>query len=435
MKLRDIPKIVLADSSNPLSAREIWSEAMRRGLDKEAESKGKTPDATIAAYLYTNSKGNHSLFVAVGAKPTRFRLAEKRPDQTLLPFPLEVASPTRQPITSGESLKKESKFLAPCIEVLKERAPTAMGIGEIVKAVMAIHPDLQWKRSNGAIRAALLRAARMGRIVGKVADSRPPKFFFVPVVDGVQPSIPPSEPPIPRQTPPNTASSPLEQVGWVYILTNPSFREDWVKIGKSSRPVDVRSKELDNTAVPLPFEIFATLKTAKYEIVEKQMHKAIDRLTQLRIRKNREFFNIDPQKAYEQLSDLAESLDDAELLRYENNRPINKIPQQPCPPIRKRSSRSAPRSSRAEPTPHKNHHPPLGVWPTYTALAKAIANKNGKPGTAGGIQQKLTNFWVPSRRRYAKANVTTRQMLESFKIIFDSEGFVKSCANVPYPLP
>lgn len=39
--------------------------------------------------------------------------------------------------------------------------------------------------------------------------------------------------------------------GYVYILTNPSFREDWVKIGKSSRPVDIRSKELDNTAEPL----------------------------------------------------------------------------------------------------------------------------------------------------------------------------------------
>ena len=49
----------------------------------------------------------------------------------------------------------------------------------------------------------------------------------------------------------------MKEVGYVYILTNPSFREDWVKIGKSSRPVDIRSKELDNTAVPLPFEIFA----------------------------------------------------------------------------------------------------------------------------------------------------------------------------------
>ena len=48
--------------------------------------------------------------------------------------------------------------------------------------------------------------------------------------------------------------------GFIYILTNPSFREDWVKIGKSSRPVDVRSKELDNTAVPLQFEIYSTLR-------------------------------------------------------------------------------------------------------------------------------------------------------------------------------
>ena len=58
-----------------------------------------------------------------------------------------------------------------------------------------------------------------------------------------------------------------KEPGYVYILTNPSFREDWVKIGKSSRPVDVRSKELDNTAVPLPFEIFATMKTTKYNEV------------------------------------------------------------------------------------------------------------------------------------------------------------------------
>ena len=85
--------------------------------------------------------------------------------------------------------------------------------------------------------------------------------------------------------------------GYVYILTNPSFREDWVKIGKSSRPVDVRSKELDNTAVPLPFEIYATLKTVKYSKVEKQIHKQIDRLTDLRIRQNREFFNIPPSVA------------------------------------------------------------------------------------------------------------------------------------------
>ena len=114
----------------------------------------------------------------------------------------------------------------------------------------------------------------------------------------------------------------MKEPGYVYILTNPSFKEDWVKIGRSSRPVDVRSKELDNTAVPLPFEIFATLKTVKYDIVEKKIHKAIDRLTDLRIRQNREFFNIKPDLALEILRDEATLLDDAEIVLYENNQPI-----------------------------------------------------------------------------------------------------------------
>jgi hypothetical protein len=101
--------------------------------------------------------------------------------------------------------------------------------------------------------------------------------------------------------------------GYVYILTNPSFKEDWVKIGKSSRPVDVRSKELDNTAVPLPFEIFATLKTCKFNQVERAVHKTIDRLTDLRIRQNREFFNVNPYVALDILKDIASAIDDAEI--------------------------------------------------------------------------------------------------------------------------
>ena len=114
-----------------------------------------------------------------------------------------------------------------------------------------------------------------------------------------------------------------KEPGYVYILTNPSFREDWVKIGKSSRPVDVRSKELDNTAVPLPFEIFATMKTVKFNEVEKLVHKTIDRLTDLRIRQNREFFNVAPQVALDIFRDIAMAIDDAEIIEYESSLPIN----------------------------------------------------------------------------------------------------------------
>ena len=115
----------------------------------------------------------------------------------------------------------------------------------------------------------------------------------------------------------------MKEPGYVYILTNPSFREDWVKIGKSSRPVDVRSKELDNTAVPLPFEIFATMKTVKYNEVEKLVHKTIDRLTDLRIRQNREFFNVAPQLALDIFRDIASTIDDAEVILYEDSKPIS----------------------------------------------------------------------------------------------------------------
>lgn len=102
-------------------------------------------------------------------------------------------------------------------------------------------------------------------------------------------------------------------MGFVYILTNQSFREDWVKIGKTDRPVDVRSKELDNTAVPLPFDIYATAETSKYNELEKNMHLLLTDLADKRIRPNREFFNIKPEEAYKYLKQLCSMIDDAKL--------------------------------------------------------------------------------------------------------------------------
>ncbi len=136
--------------------------------------------------------------------------------------------------------------------------------------------------------------------------------------------------------------------GYVYILTNESFREDWIKIGKSSRQVDVRSKELDNTAVPLPFEIYATIKTTKYAEVERMLHKTIDRLSDLRVRQTREFFNIDPAVALDILCDIAKIIDDSVISIYEGGKVVKELPcgeweaptptpqKKPVPPRRKR---------------------------------------------------------------------------------------------------
>ena len=112
---------------------------------------------------------------------------------------------------------------------------------------------------------------------------------------------------------------------YVYILTNPSFREDWVKIGKSTN-MEKRLKTLNTTALPLPFKVYATIKTSKYEELEKIIHKQIDRLTDLRINQSREFFNVHPAQALDIFLDQATALDDAIVTKYENGKPRQMYP-------------------------------------------------------------------------------------------------------------
>ncbi len=116
----------------------------------------------------------------------------------------------------------------------------------------------------------------------------------------------------------------VQEKGFVYILTNPSFREDWVKIGRSERPVNTRSKELYNTAVPLPFEIYATIQTAKYKEVELFVHNALDHLTKSRICSGREFFKVEPKAALAVFQDIAKMFEDAIITEYKDNKPIEK---------------------------------------------------------------------------------------------------------------
>ena len=103
--------------------------------------------------------------------------------------------------------------------------------------------------------------------------------------------------------------------GFVYILTNPAFRKDWVKIGMTTRPVDERIRDLDTTSIPLPFEVYATLRTSHWSKVEHHLHSMIDKLApRKRIRSGREFFNIPPAMALELLAECASVLDEEDGL-------------------------------------------------------------------------------------------------------------------------
>ncbi len=107
--------------------------------------------------------------------------------------------------------------------------------------------------------------------------------------------------------------------GYVYVLTNPSFRDDWVKIGKSKRLPDVRGKELSNTAVPLDYEVYATLHTVRFNEAEKMIHNFIDKISDLRINKRREFFNIAPEVIYDILVSIKELLGDEAILELKGD--------------------------------------------------------------------------------------------------------------------
>ena len=90
-------------------------------------------------------------------------------------------------------------------------------------------------------------------------------------------------------------------LGFVYIFTNKSFRDGWIKIGKT-KDVNKRLNDLDNTSCPLPFDVYATLKTSRYEDAEIFVHEYISHFNRdLRIRPNREYFKVSKEEALEVL--------------------------------------------------------------------------------------------------------------------------------------
>lgn len=91
--------------------------------------------------------------------------------------------------------------------------------------------------------------------------------------------------------------------GFIYIMTNPALK-DMVKIGYAQN-VETRRKQLSTTALPYEYEVYATYETSG-NLEDKMLHKMIDQLNDnLRVSKNREFFVMTPQEAYELLEAIA----------------------------------------------------------------------------------------------------------------------------------
>lgn len=114
----------------------------------------------------------------------------------------------------------------------------------------------------------------------------------------------------------------------VYILTNPSLA-GWIKIGMTSKnDIAQRLKQLNNSeAIPLDFRVYALLRCDDAHKTESLIHRlfdainpeihAIEQRANGRVRK-KEFFQIEPEKAYEVMETVvALAPDNYELVKQE----------------------------------------------------------------------------------------------------------------------
>ncbi|MCG8342923.1 MAG: GIY-YIG nuclease family protein [Chlorobiales bacterium] len=77
----------------------------------------------------------------------------------------------------------------------------------------------------------------------------------------------------------------------VYVLINEAM-PGYVKLGRTTN-LEQRIRNLDNTSAPLPFECFYACTVNDANFVESQLH---DAFADVRVRSNREFFEIAPER-------------------------------------------------------------------------------------------------------------------------------------------
>lgn len=79
----------------------------------------------------------------------------------------------------------------------------------------------------------------------------------------------------------------------IYILTNEAM-PGYVKIGFTNGLLDERLRQLDRTNIPLPFEVYYACEVDSASNDEQWLHSIF---SDMRVRVNREFFKMDPERA------------------------------------------------------------------------------------------------------------------------------------------
>lgn len=116
----------------------------------------------------------------------------------------------------------------------------------------------------------------------------------------------------------------MNKVGYIYILTNKSFKDNCIKIGYSV-DVERRIKDLSGSGLPYDYEIYCTYEIPASQKADKSLHRLIQMLNpSLRITPNREFFDIAPEVAYKMFEEMAVMHGREDKLKLYKNDEIDK---------------------------------------------------------------------------------------------------------------
>ena len=116
----------------------------------------------------------------------------------------------------------------------------------------------------------------------------------------------------------------MNKVGYIYILTNKSFKDNCIKIGYSV-DVERRVKDLSGSGLPYDYEIYCTYEIPASQKADKSLHRLIQMLNpSLRITPNREFFDMAPEVAYKMFEEMAVMHGREDRLKLYKNDEIDK---------------------------------------------------------------------------------------------------------------
>ena len=309
-------RIVLKDTGAVMTPKEIFREALTKGLIERGT--GKTPEATMGSRIYIDIKKNRekSAFIQPTDGVQKFAFKDTYNSRSV----------TKAPAPSSDHQQLE-EYLKAAQKILKntgaEMTPKEIYYEALIKGLIGLGTGKAHENTEDTIASA----------IDKDISKKGIKSFFMQPVEGVQSFI---------------FIDPTKKKGILYVAKNEAM-PNYVKVGVSSDKESLvrRIKALFDTNVPLPFSLELAIETNEEAT---KIEKLIKKMFSEERAPKREFYpkNIMSSNEMEDLRELLSNSGGRELDVNLYNKKIlsaapNKKKKKKSPPkLRKATKKSPP---------------------------------------------------------------------------------------------